>query len=36
MPEEGVALRSKNEFMTSEEVIQIASAFVSLGIKKSG
>tara|TARA_Y100000589_G_C27190195_1_gene644451 strand:+ start:3400 stop:4296 length:897 start_codon:yes stop_codon:yes gene_type:complete len=34
MPEEGVALRSKNEFMTSEEVIQIASAFVSLGIKK--
>lgn len=34
MPEEGVALRPRNEFMTSEEVIQIASNFVKLGVKK--
>ena len=34
MPEEGIALRQKKEFMTSEEVIQIASTFVELGVKK--
>lgn len=34
MPEEGVPLRDKKEFMTSEEVIEIASKFVELGIKK--
>ena len=34
MPEEGIALRPKKEFMTSEEVIQIASTFVELGVKK--
>ena len=34
MPEEGITLRPKKEFMTSEEVIQIASTFVELGVKK--
>jgi len=34
MPEEGVALRPRKEFMTSEELIQIASNFVELGVKK--
>ncbi len=34
MPEEGIALRPRSEFMTSEEVIQIASTFVELGVKK--
>jgi len=34
MPEEGIALRDKAEFMSSEEVIEIAKKFVSLGVKK--
>jgi cyclic pyranopterin phosphate synthase len=34
MPEEGVKLRDKANFMTSEEVIDIAKAFVELGVKK--
>jgi cyclic pyranopterin phosphate synthase len=34
MPEEGVALRDKSHFMTSEEVIAIAKTFVGLGVKK--
>ena len=34
MPEEGIALRDKAEFMTSEEVIAIAKTFVGMGIKK--
>ena len=34
MPEDGITLRPKKEFMTSEEVIQIASTFVELGVKK--
>ncbi len=34
MPEEGIPLREKSEFMTSEEVIQIASSFVEMGVDK--
>lgn len=34
MPEEGVELRDKKEFMTAEETVAIAKEFVSLGIKK--
>ncbi|TAL59533.1 MAG: GTP 3',8-cyclase MoaA [Bacteroidetes bacterium] len=34
MPEEGIALRPKSQFMTKEEVIRMAETFVSLGIKK--
>lgn len=34
MPEEGIALRDKAEFMTSEEIIHIAKTFVGLGVKK--
>lgn len=34
MPEEGIPLRDKAEFMTSEEVIQIASSFVEMGVTK--
>lgn len=34
MPEEGIALRPRSEFMTKEEVIQIAKTFVNLGVKK--
>ncbi|MCH2230063.1 MAG: GTP 3',8-cyclase MoaA [Crocinitomicaceae bacterium] len=34
MPEEGVALREKSVFMSSEEIIAIAKEFVELGIKK--
>ncbi|MGP8215116.1 MAG: GTP 3',8-cyclase MoaA [Bacteroidia bacterium] len=34
MPEQGIILRPKSEFMTSDEVISIAKVFVSLGIKK--
>lgn len=34
MPEEGVELRDKAEFMTAEETIAIAKKFVELGIKK--
>lgn len=34
MPEEGIKLRDKANFMTSEEVIDIAKTFVDLGVKK--
>ena len=34
MPEEGVPLRDKKEFMTSEEVIEFAKTFVDLGVNK--
>lgn len=34
MPEEGVALRPKPEFMTTEETIAIAKTFVDLGVNK--
>ncbi|MBL1281070.1 MAG: GTP 3',8-cyclase MoaA [Fluviicola sp.] len=34
MPEEGVKLRDKANFMTSEEVLGIAKTFVRLGVKK--
>jgi molybdenum cofactor biosynthesis protein A len=34
MPEEGIALRDKAEFMSSEETIAIAKQFVELGVKK--
>ena len=34
MPEEGIQLRDKSHFMTSEEVIAIAKVFVEMGVKK--
>lgn len=34
MPEEGIPLREKDCFMNSEELIQIATTFVELGVKK--
>lgn len=34
MPEEGIPLRDKEEFMTHEEVISLAQTFVALGVKK--
>jgi cyclic pyranopterin phosphate synthase len=34
MPEDGVELREKSEFMSNEEVIQMAQTFVQLGVKK--
>lgn len=34
MPEEGIELRDKAEFMSSEEVLHIAKTFVNLGVKK--
>lgn len=34
MPEEGIQLRDKAEFMTAEETIAIAKTFVDLGVKK--
>ncbi|NOQ74347.1 MAG: GTP 3',8-cyclase MoaA [Crocinitomix sp.] len=34
MPEEGVQLRDKSEFMTQEELLHITKLFVSMGIKK--
>ena len=34
MPEEGIQLRDKKEFMSSEELLAIAKTFVDLGIKK--
>lgn len=34
MPEQGVPLREKSEFMTAKETIEIAKVFVSMGIKK--
>lgn len=34
MPEEGIPLRDKSEFMTSEELLEIARTFVDLGVKK--
>ena len=34
MPEEGIPLRCKSEFMTKDEIVSIATTFVSLGINK--
>lgn len=34
MPEEGVQLKEKEKFMTSEELLSIAKTFVNLGVKK--
>jgi molybdenum cofactor biosynthesis protein A len=34
MPEEGVVLRDRAEFMTSEEVVYLAGLFVKLGVEK--
>ncbi len=34
MPEEGIPLRDKAEFMSSEELLTIAKVFVKLGVKK--
>lgn len=34
MPEEGVPLRNKAEFMTHEEILEIAAIFVKMGVKK--
>ncbi|MBL4625537.1 MAG: GTP 3',8-cyclase MoaA [Flavobacteriales bacterium] len=34
MPEEGIVLREKSEFMTSEEIIEIATSFVEMGVRK--
>ena len=34
MPEEGIQLREKAEFMTSEELLSIARTFVGMGVKK--
>ncbi len=34
MPEEGIELRDRAEFMSQEELLQIAEKFVSFGIKK--
>lgn len=34
MPEEGVELRDRHEFMTHEEIIAIAGKFVQMGVKK--
>ncbi len=34
MPEEGIELRERSEFMTAEELIDIAKTFIDLGVKK--
>lgn len=34
MPEEGIQLRDKSEFMSAEELLEIAQTFISLGVKK--
>lgn len=34
MPEEGIQLRDKAEFMSSEELVEIAMVFVEMGVKK--
>lgn len=34
MPENGIELRDKKEFMTQEELVYIATTFVQLGVKK--
>jgi cyclic pyranopterin phosphate synthase len=34
MPEEGIQLRDKAEFMSSEELMEIAETFVKMGVKK--
>lgn len=34
MPEEGIQLRDKAEFMSSEELLTIANTFVKMGVKK--
>lgn len=34
MPEEGISLRPRSQFMTKDEIITIANVFVNLGVKK--
>src|ERR1035437_8908788 len=34
MPEEGIALRPKAEFMNTSEIVRMAEIFVGLGVKK--
>ena len=34
MPEEGIELRERSEFMTAEELIEIAKIFITMGVKK--
>ncbi len=34
MPEEGISLRPRSQFMTKEEIVSIAKSFVSLGVNK--
>lgn len=34
MPEEGIQLREKSEFMSAEELLHIAKVFISMGVKK--
>lgn len=34
MPEQGIVLRPKSQFMTTKEVLSMAETFVSLGVKK--
>lgn len=34
MPEEGITLRPRSQFMTKEEVVSIAKSFVALGVNK--
>ena len=34
MPEEGIQLRPRNDFMSLKEVVKMATTFVSLGVKK--
>lgn len=34
MPEEGIELRDRSHFMTTEEIVEMAKTFVSLGVKK--
>jgi molybdenum cofactor biosynthesis protein A len=34
MPEEGISLRPRSDFMTKNELIEIAKTFISMGVKK--
>lgn len=34
MPEEGIVLRPRSEFMSKDEIVSIANTFVALGVKK--
>ena len=34
MPADGIELRPRSEFMTKSEVLEIATTFVNLGVKK--